>query len=119
MPRGPGRRAGARSQKAASHGIAIMRAYGSTEHPPVTGCMFDDPAEQRHGTDGRPLTGVEMQLLDEDGKPVPTGQAGEILVAVRTSASATRTRRSHRTPSTTPTAGTARATWVSSTPTAS
>ena len=40
--------------------------------------MFDDPAEQRHGTDGRPLTGVEMQLLDEDGKPVPTGRAGEI-----------------------------------------
>jgi acyl-CoA synthetase len=65
-------------EKAASHGIAIMRAYGSTEHPSITGCMFDDPAEQRHGTDGRPLTGVEMMLLDEDGTPVTPGRPGEI-----------------------------------------
>jgi len=65
-------------EQAAAHGIAIVRAYGSTEHPSVTGCSFDDPAEQRHGTDGRPLTGVEIRLVDDNGKPVPTGTAGEI-----------------------------------------
>jgi acyl-CoA synthetase len=27
-------------ERAASHGIAIIRAYGSTEHPSVTGCNF-------------------------------------------------------------------------------
>ena len=66
------------AERAASHGIAILRAYGSTEHPSITGCSFDDPVEKRHGTDGPPLPGVELRLLDEDGAPVPAGQAGEI-----------------------------------------
>jgi len=65
-------------ERAASHGIAIIRAYGSTEHPSVTGCAFDDPVEKRHGTDGRPLEGVELRLVDPDGAPVGTGKAGEI-----------------------------------------
>jgi len=29
-------------ERAASHGIAIIRAYGSTEHPSTTGCQFDE-----------------------------------------------------------------------------
>ena len=55
-----------------------MRAYGSTEHPSVTGCGFDDPAGKRHGTDGAPLTGVEIRLLGDDGMPVAAGEPGEI-----------------------------------------
>ena len=66
------------AERAAAHGIAMIRAYGSTEHPSVTGGAFDDPAEKRHGTDGRPMTGVEIRLLDDDGEPVPAGQPGEI-----------------------------------------
>ena len=66
------------AERAAAHGIAIIRAYGSTEHPSVTGGSFDDPAGKRHGTDGAPLTGVEIRLLDEDGVPVAAGAAGEI-----------------------------------------
>ncbi len=66
------------AERAAAHGIAIIRAYGSTEHPSVTGGSFDDPAEKRHGTDGAPLPGVEIRLLDEDGAPVARGEAGEI-----------------------------------------
>jgi acyl-CoA synthetase (AMP-forming)/AMP-acid ligase II len=65
-------------ERAASYGIAIVRAYGSTEHPSVTGCTFDDPAEKRHGTDGAPLTGVEIRLVGDDGAPVAPGEAGEI-----------------------------------------
>ncbi len=66
-------------ERAASHGIAIIRAYGSTEHPSVTGGMWDDAAEKRHGTDGRPLRGVEIRLVDEDGADVSPGTPGEIL----------------------------------------
>ena len=66
------------AERAAAHGIAIIRAYGSTEHPSVTGGSFDDPADKRHGTDGAPLTGVEIRLLDDDGVPVAAGAAGEI-----------------------------------------
>ena len=66
-------------ERAAAHGIAIIRAYGSTEHPSTTGCRFDDPAERRHRTDGRAAPGVELRLVDGDGREVPPGTPGEIL----------------------------------------
>jgi len=66
-------------ERAASLGIAIIRAYGSTEHPSTTGCRFDDPADRRHRTDGRALAGVELRLVDEAGAEVPAGSPGEIL----------------------------------------
>jgi len=66
-------------ERAASLGIAIIRAYGSTEHPSTTGGQFDDPADRRHRTDGRALAGVELRLVDEAGADVPTGTPGEIL----------------------------------------
>jgi acyl-CoA synthetase len=65
-------------ERAAVHDIAVVRAYGSTEHPSVTGSDFDDPAGKRHATDGNPMTGVEIRLLDDDGATVATGTAGEI-----------------------------------------
>jgi acyl-CoA synthetase (AMP-forming)/AMP-acid ligase II len=66
------------AERAASHGIVLVRAYGSTEHPSVTGSSFEDPADKRHCTDGAPMTGVEMRVLDDCGAPVAPGQAGEI-----------------------------------------
>jgi acyl-CoA synthetase (AMP-forming)/AMP-acid ligase II len=46
-------------------GIQVMRCYGSTEHPTVTGCAFDEDLEKRLGTDGHPLTGIEVRVDDE------------------------------------------------------
>ena len=66
-------------QRAESLGIKIIRAYGSTEHPSVTGAEFEDPAELRHNTDGRPRPGVEMRIVDEDGRDLPVGAPGEII----------------------------------------
>ncbi len=66
------------AERAAAYGIAIIRAYGSTEHPSVTGSSFDDPVEKRHRTDGRPLTGVEIRLVGADGHDVAAGEPGEI-----------------------------------------
>jgi acyl-CoA synthetase (AMP-forming)/AMP-acid ligase II len=66
-------------ERAASLGIAVIRAYGSTEHPSTTGCLFDDPADRRHRTDGRACPGVELRLVDEQGAVVPPGTPGEIL----------------------------------------
>jgi acyl-CoA synthetase (AMP-forming)/AMP-acid ligase II len=65
-------------ERAAAHGITIVRAYGSTEHPSVSGSTFDAPAAKRHATDGAALPGVEIRLLDADGAPVPAGAPGEI-----------------------------------------
>jgi acyl-CoA synthetase (AMP-forming)/AMP-acid ligase II len=65
-------------EQAASHGIDIIRAYGSTEHPSVSGSSFDDPADKRHATDGPAKLGVELRLVGEDGEAVAAGEAGEI-----------------------------------------
>ena len=67
------------AERAAAHGVTIIRAYGSTEHPSTTGSSFDDPAELRHRTDGPPLPGVEIRLVDDDNADVPVGTPGEIL----------------------------------------
>jgi acyl-CoA synthetase (AMP-forming)/AMP-acid ligase II len=46
-------------------GISIVRMYGSTEHPSITGCVHDDPLEKRAHTDGHPLAGCEIRLADD------------------------------------------------------
>jgi len=70
---------GALAERAAALGVAIIRSYGSTEQPSTTGCLFDEPAERRHRTDGRALAGVELRIVDEHGVDVPAGTPGEIL----------------------------------------
>lgn len=60
-------------------GISLVRAYGCTEHPSVTGSRHDDPVDKRTHTDGRPLPFVEIRTVDEDGHDTEVGIAGEIL----------------------------------------
>jgi cyclohexanecarboxylate-CoA ligase len=37
-------------------------------------------AEKSPTTDGRPLEGMEVRIVDSEGNPVPTGQSGRLLV---------------------------------------
>jgi acyl-CoA synthetase (AMP-forming)/AMP-acid ligase II len=67
------------SDRAEALGIATTRAYGSTEHPSITGSTPDEPAAKRKYTDGRPLEGIELRLVDDEGSEVPVGEPGEIL----------------------------------------
>ena len=53
------------TERAEALGIRPYRSYGSTEHPSITGCHLDDPADKRLATDGRPLFGCEIRLDDE------------------------------------------------------
>lgn len=66
-------------EQAAQAGWWSMRAYGCTEHPSITMGTLDDPLEKRAHTDGRPMLDVQIRLQDEDGKPVPPGQEGEVV----------------------------------------
>ena len=66
------------TDRADAMGISIVRMYGSTEHPSITGSRHHEPRDKRLYTDGRPLPGVEIKLLDDDGKEVGAGQPGEI-----------------------------------------
>jgi acyl-CoA synthetase (AMP-forming)/AMP-acid ligase II len=67
------------AERAEAMGIKVTRAYGSTEHPSITGSPIDDPADKRTRTDGRPLPGVEIRVVDEDGHDLSAGTPGEIL----------------------------------------
>jgi acyl-CoA synthetase (AMP-forming)/AMP-acid ligase II len=66
------------SERAEQLGISIVRGYGSTEHPTVTACMHHEPRAKRLLTDGHPLPGVELRLVDDAGCPVETGEWGEV-----------------------------------------
>jgi acyl-CoA synthetase len=65
-------------ERCAALGIEIARSFGSTEHPSITGSSPDAPHDKRVNTDGRPLPGVEIRLVDDDGKDVEVGTPGEI-----------------------------------------
>jgi acyl-CoA synthetase (AMP-forming)/AMP-acid ligase II len=59
----------------------VLTAYGLTEScGTVSMCSPDDDAETIATTSGRAIPGVEVRCVDPDGKPVPTGEPGEILV---------------------------------------
>jgi acyl-CoA synthetase (AMP-forming)/AMP-acid ligase II len=66
-------------ERARAIGIECSRSFGCTEHPSITGSTFDDPWEQRARTDGRPLPGVEMRLVGDDGHDVDVGVPGEVV----------------------------------------
>ncbi|MFD0364620.1 AMP-binding protein [Nocardia sp. GCM10030253] len=46
-------------------GITVYRAYGSTEHPSITGSLCTAPEAKRLYTDGTNQPGVEVRLTDE------------------------------------------------------
>jgi acyl-CoA synthetase len=66
-------------ERATSLGLTIYSMYGSTEHPSITGCSYADSLEKRLSSNGRPLPGNEIKLVDPEGRQVDSGEAGEIL----------------------------------------
>jgi acyl-CoA synthetase (AMP-forming)/AMP-acid ligase II len=59
----------------------VLTAYGLTETcGVVTMCSAGDDAETVANTAGRPLSGIEVRLVDRDGQDVAAGEAGELLV---------------------------------------
>src|SRR4051812_40490205 len=60
-------------------------AYGLTEsYGHATGGWPDDPIEVKLHTDGEPLRGVELQIVDRDtGHPLPRCQSGRVLLRGR------------------------------------
>jgi acyl-CoA synthetase (AMP-forming)/AMP-acid ligase II len=59
----------------------IITGYGLTETCGiVTMCRFDDDPETIATTSGRAIRDVEVRCVDADGKEVPRGEPGEVVV---------------------------------------
>jgi acyl-CoA synthetase (AMP-forming)/AMP-acid ligase II len=59
----------------------IVTGYGLTESTGIaTMCRHTDDPETIARTAGRPIPGVEVRLVDGDGKEVGPGEPGEVLV---------------------------------------
>ena len=57
----------------------ITIGYGMTETGPLsTQTLVDDPVELRVGTVGRVLPHTEIKIIDESGRILPAGEAGEL-----------------------------------------
>lgn len=61
-------------------GCKIVSAWGMSENGAVTLTRLDDADERAFNTDGCPLPGVEVKVVDVHGQPVPMGTVGELMV---------------------------------------
>ncbi|MCR6737008.1 MAG: cyclohexanecarboxylate-CoA ligase [Afipia sp.] len=61
-------------------GAKIVSAWGMTENGAVTLIKLDDDDERAFNTSGCPLPGTEIRVVDADGKPLPHGEEGRLLV---------------------------------------
>ena len=59
--------------------VRLFNYYGQTELAPNATVLFPEEQITKAGTAGRPSLNVETRLHDEDDRPVPVGQVGEIV----------------------------------------
>jgi acetyl-CoA synthetase len=63
------------------YGLTVLDYYGLTEsYPIVANYPFLDV---REGSMGKPMPGWDVAILDEDERPVPNGERGEICLRAR------------------------------------
>ena len=61
-------------------GCAISAGWGMTENGLATCNGLADPEDKIVGTDGLPLPGVELRVVDPGGRDCPAGSEGDLLV---------------------------------------
>ena len=67
-------------QAQAGLGAKIVSAWGMTENGAVTLIKLDDDDKLASTTDGCPLPGVEVKVVDSEGKSLSSGESGKLLV---------------------------------------
>jgi long-chain acyl-CoA synthetase len=68
-----------RAFKAAQPHIKVIQGYGLTETSPMITLVEPEAAVAKMGSIGRAVPGVEVKIVDENGKEVPLGEPGEII----------------------------------------
>jgi len=58
--------------------LRLWNFYGQTEMAPLASALGPDEQDAHAGAAGRPVINVETAILDDDNRPVPPGEVGEI-----------------------------------------
>jgi len=66
--------------RAAFPGVRVVRQFGQTECKRIS-IMPPERDRERPQSVGLPLPGTSVSILDADGRPVPTGEVGEIVAS--------------------------------------
>ena len=61
-------------------GLRIMEGFGQSESALIIGNLVGAP--HKIGSMGKPVPTYDVALLDEEGKPVPSGEEGEICINI-------------------------------------
>jgi long-chain acyl-CoA synthetase len=61
------------------YSVTILEGYGLSETSPVASFNHPD-RDPKPGSIGTPIWGVEMRCVDSDGRQVPAGELGEIVI---------------------------------------
>ncbi|HEY3504635.1 MAG TPA: AMP-binding protein [Actinocatenispora sp.] len=61
-------------------GVALTPLWGMTENGGVTIGRADDDWDEATRSDGRPVDGMDVRVVDESGVPVPAGTAGSLQI---------------------------------------
>ena len=61
-------------------GVPVVVRYTSTESSLGTGTTLTSTDDEVATTVGRPVAGVELAIVDDDGVPVPAGSVGRVLL---------------------------------------
>ncbi|MEK3978488.1 long-chain-fatty-acid--CoA ligase [Psychrobacillus sp. FSL K6-2836] len=69
-----------RKTKAMFPEVKVQNIYGQTENSPAATTLKDHYALDKVGSVGEPVPGTQVQVVDEQGKPLPPGQVGEIVI---------------------------------------
>ena len=67
-------------ERAERLGWHIGRCYGSSEHPSATVCARTASRAHRLSSDGSPMAGTVVRIVDDDGTDLGCGREGEIAL---------------------------------------
>ncbi len=61
-------------------GIPMFQGYGLSEATPVISTNANRPKEHRFGSSGMLVQPLQIRILDDEGRELPTGEKGEIVI---------------------------------------